>query len=161
MLEYLLLGGGITAVIIGLLGGSKGVFNSVLSAIGFVVGLLMMISGIQTMMVELWPTPQTAFMILLGVGLFFRVFKKVPVALILSLIIAYATLLSLSLFIYDINLLLLGSGLVLIISLIILGTVETVMDAVGSLLGWGPIVFVLGATTLMITLGAYILQIKI
>ena len=159
--EYLLIGGGLTAVIIGLLGGSKGVFNTILSFIGFIVGFLMIVNGIQLLILEQWPSIEIALTIILGVGLFFRVFKKVPVALVIGLILAYTTMLSLSLFIHDINFLFIGSGLVFIVSLVILGTVETLVDAVGSFLGWGPICFVIGATTLMITFGMYILKIKL
>ncbi len=159
--EYLFIGGGLTAVIIGLFGGSKGAFNTLLSFIGLVVGFLMIVSGTQLLILDLWPRVEIAFTIMLGVGLFFRVFKKVPVALVLGLIIAYVTMLSLGLFIHDINLLFIGSGLVFVVSLIILGTVETLVDVVGSFLGWGPICFVLGASTLMITFGMYILNLKI
>jgi hypothetical protein len=90
------------------------------------------------------------------VGLFFRIFAKVPVAIIFSLLLATIAFISLSFIVPNLTYVAIGAGVVFLLSLFIVGSIEVVADTIGRILGWRPIIFVLGVIALLIA-GGFIL----
>ena len=98
--ELLLIIGGVIAIFIALKGGQKGLGAS-LSGLGFVIGALLILGGIRIIVSGGFGVEIYGILLVLGVGLFFRVFHIVPVALIASSILALITFLVIIVFTLD------------------------------------------------------------
>jgi hypothetical protein len=75
--ELLLILGGVIAIFIALKGGHKGLGAS-LSGLGFVIGALLILGGVRIIISEGFSIEVYGTLLVLGAGLFFRVFHKVP-----------------------------------------------------------------------------------
>jgi hypothetical protein len=153
--EALLALGGVTAILIGIRG-SKTSFGKLLNLVGFIIGGVMILSGVRTLFLGGPLTQVATMLIILGVGLFFRIFAKVPVAIIFSLLLATIAFISLSFIVPNLTYVAIGAGVVFLLSLFIVGSIEVVADTIGRILGWRPIIFVLGVIALLIA-GGFIL----
>jgi hypothetical protein len=149
--EYLLVTGGLIAVLIGIFGGKKEYNVDILiSMIGFGVGFILVASGIFVWASGDWPYQVWAMMLVLGVGLFFRIFSKVPIALIISVILASLTYVFLSLLTLPPNWTLFGTAIVFLATLFFVGSIESIVDTAGKILGWRPVLFITGCAALTV-----------
>ncbi|MBM3292174.1 hypothetical protein FJY84_05805 [Candidatus Bathyarchaeota archaeon] len=149
--EYLLIAGGVIAVIIGIFGGKKAYnVDIIVSMIGFGIGFILIGEGIIIWASKSWAYQVWATMLVLGVGLFFRIFSKVPVALILSVILASLTYVFLGFLALPANWTLFGAAIVFFATMFFVGSVESLVDTVGKILGWRPVLFILGCATLIV-----------
>lgn len=149
--EYLLVIGGVIAILIGILGGKKEYnVDIIISMIGFGVGFVLIASGIFAWSSGSWPYQVWAMMLVLGVGLFFRIFSKVPIALIISVILASLTYVFLSLLTLPPNWILVGTAIVFFVSLFFVGSIESIVDTAGKILGWRPVLFITGCAALTV-----------
>ena len=150
--ELLLILGGVIAIFIALKGGQKGLGAS-LSGLVFVIGALLILGGVRIIISGGFGVEAYGTLLVLGVGLFFRVFHEVPVALIASSILALIAFLVISVFTLNLVYVAIGTLGAFLVCFFIVGSVEMVVDSVGRLLGWRPVLLVLGVLALLIAGG--------
>jgi hypothetical protein len=150
--ELLLILGGVVAVFIAIKGGQKGLGAS-LSGLGFVIGALLILGGVRIIVSGSFSVEVYGTLLILGVGLFFRVLHKVPVALIASSILALIAFLVISVFTINLVYVAIGTLGVFLVCFFVVGSMEVVVDSVGRLLGWRPVLLVLGMLALLIAGG--------
>lgn len=145
MPQLLLLLGGLLAVAIAILGNKpKMMIDNVARILGFLVGAVLIVMSIALLMDKIGATSTWIIALLLGIGLFFKIFKKVPVAIMLALILgAIVGFLLYQAGIGDIVTLILVVVVVLFVY-IVTRFVEFIADLVGRILGLRPVLFILG-----------------
>ena len=145
MPELLLLLGGLLAITIALIGNSqRTVVDNIARVLGlFVGGLLMLMSGLM-LYDGVGATSTWLIGFLLGIGLFFKIFRKVPVAAMLALMLGAVV----GFVLYDsgFDATVVGIAVLVVIVLVYVLTrfVEFIADLVGRILGLRPVLFVLG-----------------
>lgn len=147
--ELLLTLGGVIAIFIAVKGGQKGLGAS-LSGLGFIIGALLILGGVRIIVSGSFGVEVYGTLLVLGVGLFFRVFHKVPVALIASSILALITFLVISVFTLDLIYVAIGTLGVFLVCLFVVGSMEVIVDSVGRFLGWRPVLLIIGVVALLV-----------
>lgn len=146
MPELLLLLGGIIAIAIALLGNNpRTAVDNIARVLGFIVGGLLMVMSAMMLWEGIGATSTWLIGFLLGIGLFFKIFKKVPVAAMLALMVGAIV----GFILYDagVDTIVLAIAVLVLIILIYVLTrfVEFIADLVGRILGLRPVLFILGA----------------
>ena len=145
MPELLLLLGGLLAITIALIGNSqRTIVDNIARVLGlFVGGLLMVMSGLM-LHDGIGATSTWLIGFLLGIGLFFKIFRKVPVAAMLALMLGAVV----GFILYDsgFDTTVVGIAVLVVIVLVYVLTrfVEFIADLVGRILGLRPVLFVFG-----------------
>jgi hypothetical protein len=147
--ELILILGGVIAIFIALKGGQKGLGAS-LSGLGFVIGALLILCGARIIVSGSYGVEVYGTLLVLGIGLFFRVFHKVPVAFIVSSILALIAFLVISVFTLDLVYVAIGTLGVFLVCFFIVGSMEVIVDSVGRLLGWRPVLLIIGVVALLV-----------
>jgi hypothetical protein len=147
--ELLLVTGGVIAIFIALKGGQKGLGAS-LSGLGFVIGALLILGGVRIIVSGGFGVEVYGTLLVLGAGLFFRVFHRVPVALIASSILALITFLAISVFTLDLIYVAIGTLGAFLVCLFVVGSMEVIVDSVGRFLGWRPVLLIMGVVALLL-----------
>jgi len=147
--ELLLTLGGVIAIFIAVKGGQKGLGAS-LSGLGFIIGALLILGGVRIIVSGSFGVEVYGTLLVLGVGLFFRVFHKVPVALIASSILALIAFLVISLFTLNLVYVAIGALGVFLVCFFVVGSMEVVVDSVGRILGWRPVLLIIGVVALLV-----------
>lgn len=147
--ELLLITGGVIAIFIALKGGQKGLGAS-LSVSGFIIGAILILGGVRIIVNGSFGIEVYGTLLVLGVGLFFRVFHRIPIALIASSIIALITFLVISVFTLDLIYVAIGTLGVFLVCLFVVGSMEVMLDSVGRFLGWRPVLLIIGVVALLV-----------
>jgi hypothetical protein len=141
----LLLLGGLLGVVIALLGNDRRTaVDNIARVLGLFVGALLMAMSAVMLWDGIGAMSTWLIGFLLGIALFFKIFKKVPVALMLAFMLAAVA----TFFLYEAGI---STTIVAIVALIVLVLVfvltrfvEFIADLVGKILGLRPVLFVLG-----------------
>jgi len=150
MPEVLLVVGGLIAIVIGFLGKNpKTVVDNIAVALGFIVGAVMILMSFLLATDGGWPFSTFLISLLLGVGLFFRVFRKVKVALILALVIGAFLAYGLYLLELDMTIILIVTLIAMVLLYLLFGFVEFFADLVGGVLSFRPVLIVLGLLAIL------------
>ncbi len=157
MPELLLLLGGLIALVIAIVGRSKKtIIDNVAVALGFIVGAVMIVEAVMIALNGTWPGSTMWITGILGFGLFMRVFRKVKVALIVSLVAALITGVGLYLIEKSAHTGFLTPIVIVIIALVVmalvygfLGVAEFFADLAGAIVSWRPVLFILGILALV------------
>jgi hypothetical protein len=145
MPELLLLLGGIIAVAIALLGNNpRTAVDNIARVLGFIVGALLMVMSAMMLWEEIGATSTWLIGFLLGIGLFFKIFKKVPVAAMLALMVGAIVGFILYDAGVDTTVLAIAVLVVIILMYVLTRFVEFIADLVGRILGLRPVLFILG-----------------
>lgn len=145
--------GGLVAVAIALIGKNKRSYlDEILAGIGFFFGLLMIFMGVSIYEKSGWERSSTLLIfIALGLGLFFRVFRKIRWATLISLIAGVVLGVALLVISESFAIAVLTPAIILIIIIIImflvyivLRVLEGVVDFFGGVISFRPILFLLG-----------------
>jgi hypothetical protein len=147
--ELLLIIGGVIAIFLAIKGGQKGL-GAILSGLGFVIGALLILGGVRIIVSGSFGVEVYGTLLVLGVGLFFRVFHKIPVALIVSSILALIALLVISVFTLNPVYVAIGTLGVFLVCFFIVGSMEVIVDSIGRFLGWRPVLLILGVVALLV-----------
>lgn len=145
MPELLLLLGGLLGIAIALLGNDlRTAVDNIARAIGFFVGALLMLMSVMMLWDGIGATSTWLIGFLLGIGLFFKIFKKVPVAAMLALMMG--AIVGFILYDMGVDTIVLAIGVLVVIILVFVLTrfVEFIADLVGRILGLRPVLFILG-----------------
>lgn len=145
MPELLLLLGGLLGIAIALLGNDqRTAVDNIARAIGFFVGALLMLMSVMMLWDGIGATSTWLVGFLLGIGLFFKIFKKVPVAAMLALMLGAVV----GFILYDagVDTVVLAIVVLVVIILVYVLTrfVEFIADLAGRILGLRPVLFILG-----------------
>ncbi|MEM0448577.1 MAG: hypothetical protein QW520_02000 [Methanomassiliicoccales archaeon] len=141
----LLLLGGLLAFTIAVLGNSKKTsVDSIARGLGFFVGLALVLLAIALVWDKSGATSTWLISLLLGVGLFFKIFKKVPVAALLALLIGAVVGFFLLKTELSAIVVLSITVVVMLIVFIVARTAEFLGDLVGRILGLRPVLLLLG-----------------
>jgi len=158
VLESALLIGGIIAIFIAIIGRSEKTSKDEIALfLGFIVGAIMIFLGIVLYSEAGWETPSTVIvLVLLGLGLFFRVFKKVKWAAVISLIVGIAVGYGLYLLSKAILTSLLTPTVIIVLAVIVMFIVyfilkflEDIVDFVGAVVSFRPILFIAGIVAVL------------
>ncbi len=147
--ELLLILGGVMALFVAIKGGQKQGLGASLSGLGFFIGALLILGGARIIFSGSFTVEVYGTLLILGVGLFFRVFYKVPVAFIVSSILALIAFLVISVFTLNLVYVAIGTLGVFLVCFFVVGSMEVVVDSVGRLLGWRPVLLILGVVALL------------
>ncbi|MDH7509302.1 MAG: hypothetical protein QHH00_07915 [Methanomassiliicoccales archaeon] len=166
VLSIILLVGGVAAVLIAIIGkDQRSHYDEILAVIGFLIGAFMIFVGASIYQKSGWDQSSTMLIFIsLGLGLFFRVFKRIRWASLISLIVG----LVLGLILYNLSksltiitlspiTILVVVFVVMILVYIVLRALEGVIDFFGGVISFRPVLFFLGllavAESLMLLLG--------
>jgi hypothetical protein len=147
--ELLLILGGVMALFVAIKGGQKQGLGASLSGLGFFIGALLILGGARIIVSGSFTVEVYGTLLIVGVGLFFRVFYKVPVAFIVSSILALIAFLVISVFTLNLVYVAIGTLGVFLVCFFVVGSMEVVVDSVGRLLGWRPVLLILGVVALL------------
>ena len=150
MPELLLLLGGLIGVAIAFLGDKKGMWiDNVARILGFFVGAVLIAMALAMLIDKVGATSTWAIALLLGIALFFKIFKKVPVALLVALLLAAVV----GFLLYTINadtiVILIAVVVVVLLVYVLVRIVEAVADFIGRVLGLRPVLFILGLVAMI------------
>lgn len=145
MPELLLLLGGLLAIAIALIGNNpRTAVDNIARILGLFVGALLMLMSAMMLWDGIGAMSTWLIGFLLGIGLFFKIFKKVPVAIMLALMLAAVV----GFFLYGAGI---STTVVAIAALVVLVLVyaltrfvEFIADLAGRILGLRPVLFILG-----------------
>lgn len=141
----LLLLGGLLAIAIAVLGDSKKTsVDNIARVLGFFVGAVLILLAIALLWDGIGTTSTWLIATLLGIGLFFKIFKKVPVAALLALLVGAIVAFLLLEANLDTVVVMIITVIVMIIVFVITRFVEFIGDLVGRILGLRPVLFILG-----------------
>lgn len=145
MPQLLLLLGGLLAVAIAILGNNpKTAVDNIARILGFLVGAVLIVMAVLLLIDKIGATSTWLIALLLGIGLFFKIFKKVPVAIMLALLLGAVV----GYFLYQANIdntvTLVLVVVVVLFVYIVTRFVEFLADLIGRILGLRPVLFILG-----------------
>ena len=145
MPELLLLLGGLLAIAIALLGNNpRTAMDNIARVLGLFVGALLMLMSAMMLWNGIGATSTWLIGFLLGIGLFFKIFRKVPVAAMLALMLAAVVGFLLYDAGVDTTVIAIVVLVVMILAYALTRFVEFIADLVGRILGLRPVLFILG-----------------
>lgn len=150
--EVALLVGGFIAILLGIVGKSeKTSIDEIALFFGFFVGAFMIFLGIVLYSEGDWPTSTIIVMVVLGLGLFMRVFRKVKWAVIIAWIVGggvgYGLYLLSKVALASVltpTVIIVAALIVMLIVYFLLKFLEDTISFFGAILSFRPILFVLG-----------------